>query len=114
MAFFRTPGTISKSTDKKTAFYIYNAAVYSVFEIMNGFFFSLDRSGDDLLFRALRRSTIGTAGFHFRVRDGTGWDTCVITTRSIKTKEGLSNKYVRSVLRLEVFFSLASGAGASA
>ena len=42
------------------------------------------RSGGDLLFRALRRSTIGTKAFHFRVRDGTGWDNLVITTRSTK------------------------------
>ena len=92
------------STNKKAA--LVRLAACLIFEIMNGafkfvpevlknsmeraqgFLFSLDRSGDDLLFRALRRSTIGTAGFHFRVRDGTGWDTCVITTRSIKTKEG--------------------------
>src|SRR5215471_5422727 len=30
------------------------------------------RPGDDLLFRALRRSTIGAEGFHGRVRDGIG------------------------------------------
>src|SRR5436853_4388955 len=30
------------------------------------------RLGDDLLFRALRRSTIGAEGFHGRVRDGIG------------------------------------------
>src|SRR6476646_9482975 len=30
------------------------------------------RSGGDLLFRALRRSTIGAEGFHGRVRDGIG------------------------------------------
>src|SRR3954462_14859 len=30
-------------------------------------------SGGDLLFRALRRSTIGAEGFHGRVRDGIGW-----------------------------------------
>ena len=53
---------------------------------MNGFFYPyiFNRPGDDLLFRALRRSTIGTIWFHFRVRDGTGWDTNVMTTRSIK------------------------------
>ena len=33
------------------------------------------RPGGDLLSRALRRSTIGAAGFHGRVRDGIGcWD----------------------------------------
>ena len=31
--------------------------------------------GGGLLFRALRRSTMGAAGFHGRVRDGIGWDT---------------------------------------
>src|ERR1051325_1150284 len=30
------------------------------------------RPGNDLLFRALRRSTIGAEGFHGRVRDGIG------------------------------------------
>src|SRR5437867_11223847 len=30
------------------------------------------RPGGDLLFRALRRSTIGAEGFHGRVRDGIG------------------------------------------
>ncbi len=31
--------------------------------------------GDDLLFRALRHSTIGAVRFHGRVRDGIGWVT---------------------------------------
>ena len=31
------------------------------------------RPGSDLLSRALRQSTIGARGFHFRVRDGIGW-----------------------------------------
>ncbi len=56
-----------------------------IFEIVNGVYITLNRSGSDLLFRALRRSTIGTKTFHFRVRDGTGWDNLVITTRSIKS-----------------------------
>ena len=30
------------------------------------------RPGSDLLFRVLRRSTIGAEGFHGRVRDGSG------------------------------------------
>lgn len=58
---------------------------YLIFEIVNGAYITLNRSGSDLLFRALRRSTIGTKTFHFRVRDGTGWDNLVITTRSIKS-----------------------------
>ena len=40
------------------------------------------RPGDDLLSRALRQSTIGATGFHDRVRNGIGWDTCAITTWS--------------------------------
>ena len=32
----------------------------------------LGRPGSDLLFRVLRRSTIGAEGFHGRVRDGSG------------------------------------------
>jgi hypothetical protein len=38
--------------------------------------------GGDLLSHALRRSTIGAEGFHGRVRDGIGWDTLAMTTRS--------------------------------
>ena len=64
-----------------------------VFDIVNEFvvpvsfrflYNVLRRTGDDLLFRALRRSTIGTISFHFQVRDGAGWDTNVITTSSSK------------------------------
>ena len=40
------------------------------------------RSGDDLLSRALRRSTISAQGFNGRVRNGIGWDTFAIITRS--------------------------------
>ena len=32
----------------------------------------IKRPGSDLLSRALRRSTIGAEGFHFRVRNGIG------------------------------------------
>ena len=42
------------------------------------------RSGDDLLSRALRRSTISAKGFNGRVRNGIGWDTFAIITRSSK------------------------------
>ena len=86
MRSFSTPGTKLKSY-KKTAM----TAVSLIFDIMKGFII-LNRSGDDLLFRALRRSTIGTKTFHFRVRDGTGWDNLVITTRSIKDNKCLINK----------------------
>ena len=44
----------------------------------------LRRPGGDLLSRALRRSTIGAEGFHGRVRDGIGWGTLAMTTRSSK------------------------------
>ena len=44
----------------------------------------LGRPGSDLLSHALRRSTIGAKGFHGRVRDGIGWFTPAITTRSSK------------------------------
>ena len=45
---------------------------------------ALGRPGGDLLSHALRRSTIGAEGFHGRVRDGIGWGTLAITTRSSK------------------------------
>ncbi len=41
--------------------------------------------GGDLLFRALRQSTIGAGAFHFRVRDGIGWGDTAITTRLAKS-----------------------------
>ena len=40
------------------------------------------RPGSDLLSRALRQSTISAASFHGRVRNGVGWGTCAIATRS--------------------------------
>ena len=40
--------------------------------------------GGDLLSHVLRRSTMGAAGFHGRVRNGVGWDTRAMTTRSSK------------------------------
>ena len=44
----------------------------------------LRRPGSDLLSHTLRCSTIGAKGFHGRVRDGIGWFTLAITTRSSK------------------------------
>src|SRR5438270_9547971 len=32
---------------------------------------------------AYRRTTIGAAAFHCRVRNGNGWDHCVIVTRNL-------------------------------
>ena len=40
--------------------------------------------GGDLLSRALRRSTIGPGGLNDRVRNGIGWGTSGIATRSAK------------------------------
>lgn len=40
--------------------------------------------GGDLLSRALRRSTIGPGGLNDRVRNGIGWGTPGIATRSAK------------------------------
>ena len=45
--------------------------------------------GGDLLFHALRRSTIGAEGFHGRVRDGIGCFTLAMATRSSKQRRGL-------------------------
>src|SRR5690349_18667545 len=42
----------------------------------------MGRPGGDLLSRALRHSTMGAGGFHGRVRDGIGWGTPAMTTRS--------------------------------
>ena len=42
------------------------------------------RSGSDRLSRVLRQSTIGAKGFNVRVRNGIGWDTFAMTTRSSK------------------------------
>ena len=44
----------------------------------------LGRPGGVLLFHALRRSTIGAEGFHFRVRDGVGWFPLAMATRPAK------------------------------
>jgi hypothetical protein len=45
---------------------------------------ALARPGDDLLSRALRRSTIGAEGLHGRVRDGIGCGPLAIATKSCK------------------------------
>ena len=42
--------------------------------------------GSDLLSHVLRRSTIGAGGLNGRVRDGIGWGTPAITTRSAEKK----------------------------
>jgi hypothetical protein len=38
---------------------------------------------------AYRRTTIGAAAFHFRVRNGNGWGHCVIVTR-VRNRTGIS------------------------
>jgi hypothetical protein len=38
--------------------------------------------GGDLLSHVLRRSTMGASGFHGRVRNGVGWGTRAMATRS--------------------------------
>ena len=47
------------------------------------------RSGSDRLSRVLRQSTIGAKGFNVRVRNGIGWDTFAMTTRSSKHRNEL-------------------------
>ena len=44
----------------------------------------LGRPGSDLLFQALRLSTIGAEDFDGRVRDGIGYGLLAVTTRSAK------------------------------
>ena len=48
--------------------------------------FRLGGPGGDRLSHVLRRSTMGAEGFHGRVRDGIGWGTLAMTTRSSKQK----------------------------
>ena len=45
------------------------------------------RPGDDLLFRVLRRSTIGAEAFNDRVRDGIGFRHLAIATRPAKDRQ---------------------------
>ena len=42
--------------------------------------------------RRNRRSTIGAGGFHFRVRDGNGWDTSAIATENCTSATGGSRR----------------------
>jgi hypothetical protein len=52
----------------------------------------LGRPGGDLLSHVLRRSTIGAEGFHGRVRDGIGWDTLAIATRSSEQRTAFGGR----------------------
>ena len=47
-------------------------------------FIQLDRTGSNLLFRVLRRSTIGDEEFHSRVREGIACIIRSVTTGSMK------------------------------
>jgi hypothetical protein len=51
-------------------------------------FFVLGRPGSDLLFQALRLSTIGAEDFDGRVRDGIGYRLLAIATRPAKDDNG--------------------------
>ena len=63
----------------------------------------LGRPGSDLLSHTLRCSTIGAKGFHVRVRDGIGWDTLAITTRSSKRILGNRLRVKSGVDRASIF-----------
>jgi hypothetical protein len=49
------------------------------------------RPGSDLLFRVLRRSTIGAGVIYGRVRDGIGYGRPAKATRPAKDRNGLSS-----------------------
>jgi hypothetical protein len=49
---------------------------------------------------AYRRTTIGAAAFHFRVRNGNGWDHCAIVTR-VRNRTGISLLLQRRKLEAE-------------
>ena len=63
-----------------------------------------ERTGGDLLFRGLSRSTIGAKKFHVRVRNGIGWDLLAIATRSFMFLRSCLRKLkeMRVVLRLHI------------
>ena len=62
----------------------------------------LGRPGGDLLFQALRLSTIGAEDFDGRVRDGIGYRLLAMTTRSAKdgTVKQTNMRIVRSEWRI--------------
>ena len=61
------------------------------FLILNEVVFVFCRPGSDLLFRVLRRSTIGAGVIYGRVRDGIGYGRPAKATRPAKDKNGLSS-----------------------
>jgi hypothetical protein len=52
----------------------------------DGFSSVFRRPGSDLLFRVLKRSTIGAGAFNGRVRDGIGFRHSAIATRPAKNR----------------------------
>jgi hypothetical protein len=60
--------------------------------------FAICRPGNDLLFRALRQSTIGARSFHFRVRDGIGCGPPAIATRPANSKLNIITFLLASIL----------------
>jgi hypothetical protein len=52
----------------------------------------LGRPGSDLLFQALRLSTIGAEDFDGRVRDGIGYRLLAMTTRPAKDGTGIRDQ----------------------
>src|SRR5262245_57695984 len=66
-----------------------------VFEHHEEEFSVLGRPGSDLLFQALRLSTIGAGEFNGRVRDGIGFRLSAKTTRSAKDGNEASWSFAR-------------------
>ena len=63
----------------------------------------LYRPGGDRLSRGLSRSTIGAGGFNGRVRNGIGWNSPAMTTRSIKNASKTLKKIVFVCVCLDLF-----------
>lgn len=72
------------------AFFCDRVGVFGWIVIVNGgdCFSVLCRPGSDLLFRVLRRSTIGAGAIYGRVRDGIGYGHPARATRPAKNREG--------------------------
>jgi hypothetical protein len=72
-------------------------------------FLALAGPGGDLLFRALRRSTIGAEGFHGRVRDGIG---CLAPRHDHQAGQGPGSGIGKSGIRDPLTARRASSSGA--
>ena len=66
----------------------------------------LGRPGSDLLFQALRLSTIGAGKFNGRVRDGIGFSLSAKTTRPAKDGMKQASSELRTRLQSMVFLSV--------